>query len=108
MAEKKPFVKNAADPQQVKEAGAKVKLNRDQELDDIRAILALPEGRRFLARVLAQFKVAQLHWRPGAEINRDVGHFECASFILGEIVRADAAVGAQMLTEAYQAELEKE
>lgn len=105
---KEALVKNVADPQQVRDAGVKVKMERDRELEDIRFILTLQEGRRFLSRVLAKFKVAQLHWRPGAEINRDVGHFECASFILGEIVRADAAIGAQMLTEAYQAELEKE
>ncbi len=104
----KPLVRNAADPEQVKAAGSKAKIARDEELEDIREILALKSGRRFLSKILAKFKVAQLHWRPGAEINRDVGHFECASFILGEIIRADPAIGAQMLTEAYQAELEKE
>ena len=44
----KPLVKNAADPGQVKEAESKLKRHRERELNDVRAVLSTPEGRRFI------------------------------------------------------------
>lgn len=50
--EKKSLVKNAADPQQIKEAEAKTKWNRETELTDIKFLLSIPQGRRFVWRLI--------------------------------------------------------
>lgn len=46
------LVRNASDESQIKDAEDKVKYNRKQELDDLRHILSLPEGKRFILRYL--------------------------------------------------------
>jgi len=51
--EQKPYVSNAADKGQVKEASKKQKLGRDQELEDVRHVLSTKAGRRFYWRLLA-------------------------------------------------------
>ena len=48
----KALVKNAADVDQVKSAESKQKRKRDYELDDVRYILASPQGRRFFWKYL--------------------------------------------------------
>lgn len=96
---------NAANPKDIKKAKHKEKDAAEQALDDMKAVLAMPEGRRIFAGLLAEFKIAQLEWRPGAEINRNVGIYECANHILGRIVKADPELGAKMLTEAYVKEI---
>jgi len=55
----KPLVTNAANESQVKEAGSKIKDLRMQELNDMRAILSMPQGRRFVWRYLTHCKVFQ-------------------------------------------------
>ncbi len=48
----KPIVRNAADENQVNDAGRKVKRQLDQELTDVFAIMTTPEGRRFMWRLI--------------------------------------------------------
>lgn len=49
----KPLVNNTSEDEgQIKDAEDKVKYNRKQELDDLRHILSLPEGKRFILRYL--------------------------------------------------------
>lgn len=45
------LVQNAADPEQVKQATTRTKLRRDRELDDVRAVMSTPEGRRVMQRL---------------------------------------------------------
>lgn len=47
-----PFVKNAADPQQIKEAGKKEKIARDREINDLRVVMDSQNGRRFVYSIL--------------------------------------------------------
>jgi hypothetical protein len=47
-------VKNAADEEQVKGADKKTKSLREREIDDVRVLLALPAGRRFIWRYLTE------------------------------------------------------
>lgn len=103
MSNQKP--KNVADEAQVKEATRKDKDLREQQLLDVRAVVSMPEGRRFVARLLTQFKIAGRIWTPSAEIHRNAGIQEAGQFILGEVVLADRELGAQMLSEAYEHEL---
>ena len=102
----KTLVKNAASEKQVKKAAKKEELEANRVIDDLKAILDMPEGRRVISRWLAQFKIGQMEWKPGAEINRNVGHHECANYILGQVVRVDPDIGAKMLIEAYEREIE--
>ena len=102
----KSLVKNAASEKQVKKAVKKEELEAKRVIDDMKAVLATPEGRRVISRWVAQFKIAQLEWKPGAEINRHVGHHECARYILGEVIKADPDIGAKMLSEAYKKEID--
>jgi len=46
------FVKNAADKEQVRSAGRKEREKRRQELADLRDLMALPAGRRFIWRLI--------------------------------------------------------
>lgn len=52
MEDKKPFVANASNPSQVKEAGDKVKRIRDRELENLRVLLSTPQGKEFVWGVL--------------------------------------------------------
>ncbi len=102
---KPALVGNAADEKQVKRGGIEERFNAKQELTDMQWILSEPMGRRFILKFLGKFGIARLAWRPGAEINRDVGHFECAKYLLEEVVLADPDMGAALLADAYKAEL---
>lgn len=53
MAEK-PLVKNAADPEQVRQAGEKEKRNKEKAEDDVYTILSTPQGRRFFYRMIKE------------------------------------------------------
>lgn len=52
--QERALVKNAADEEQVRDAGQAEKLRDIQQSQDLVRILALPEGRRILWRVLSQ------------------------------------------------------
>lgn len=52
--QEKALVKNSADKEQVKKAGVKKRLQRRQELSDLKAILDLPQGRRFIWKLLGK------------------------------------------------------
>lgn len=84
------LVKNAADPKQVGIAKKREADDRELELADLRAVLMLPEGRRFLWRVLGKCQVfgsvfdqvpTQQAFNSGRQ---DVGHF-----LMSEITEAD-------------------
>lgn len=52
MSQEKAYVGNCADMRQVKEGGRKEKERRRQEIKDIKAIMAISEGRRFFWRLI--------------------------------------------------------
>ena len=89
------MVKNAADPKQVKKAERLEREAVKKKREDLRVVLEMPEGRRVIARWLADFKIGQLRWKPGAEINREVARYECANHILSAVVSVDPAIGAK-------------
>lgn len=53
MDEEQSFVKNAADPEQVKEAERKEKSAEEKELDDLFWVLSTVQGRRYFWRLLS-------------------------------------------------------
>ena len=95
------------EPEQIKESKARIRFGRDQELDDIRAVVSTVAGRRFVSRLLRRCGVSQSVWEPSAAIHRNAGIQEVGHFILGEVVAADPASGATLLIEAYQSEIQK-
>ena len=104
--EEKSLVKNAASEKQIKKAVSKEKLAAQRVVDDWTAVLELEQGRRVISQLLAQFKIAQLEWKAGAEINRNVGIYECANHILAQVIKIDPDLGAKMLAEAYKTEID--
>jgi len=100
----KPMVANAADPQQVKHAGRKEKDRRERELDDLRAVMALPEGRRLLWRLMGWSGYLQnpTHQR-GDMTHQNIGRADAGRFILAEIMDADESKFLVMQQEAWQA-----
>ena len=51
------LVKNAADPEQVRKAGKKVKTREENETLDLEAILNTPHGRRFVWKILKRCRM---------------------------------------------------
>jgi len=94
------YVKNAADAEQVKEAGRKVQDRRKQELDDIREITSSVAGRRFMWRLLEHCKVFESIWEPSAKIHHNAGRQDVGHFLMAEVVAADEAVLLKMMSEA--------
>ena len=56
---------NAADPRQIKKARQRERLAQQQELADLRIVLASPQGRRFLWRMLTAAGVFRLSFVSG-------------------------------------------
>lgn len=90
------LVGNAGDEAQVKAATAKAKRRRIRELDDLRAVLAIVEGRRLLWRLMQHCKVFESVFHDNSALmghltgRQDVGHF-----VMDEINKAqpDAFLG---------------
>jgi hypothetical protein len=91
-------VRNASDPQQVKAAGKRAAWARRQELEDVRAVLALPGGRRLIWRLLERCRVFESIAAPTAETTyynagqQDVGHF-----LMAEVAAAQPAALTEMM-----------
>lgn len=101
----KSLVRNAADREQVKAAKESEKFMDDERLNDWRSVLATPEGRRVLWRVLAQCNTSKsifaldhgtISYRSGWQ---DAGHY-----VMAEINEADPRAFLVMIQEANRIE----
>jgi hypothetical protein len=95
----RPNVKNAADPEQVEKAGKKVGLQRENELADLKAVLAMPQGRRFIWRLICHCSVFESIWHPSALIHANAGRQDVGHFILVEVNEANEEALFQMMRE---------
>lgn len=95
------MVKNAADPKQVRHAGRKEKDARQRELDDLRAVLNMQEGRRVIWRLMgwSGFLQNPSHQR-GDMTHQNIGRGDVGRFLLSEIVEADEDKYPLMMKEA--------
>ena len=91
---------NAADRRQVERAGRKQALRRDGELADLRAVLALPSGRRMLWRLLEDCKVFGSIWHPSALIHFNEGRRDVGLKLMASITAANENALLQMMAEA--------
>lgn len=94
-----PIVKNAADVNQVAAAKVKEGRGRKRELEDIRSLLTMPEGRRFLWRCLGKMKVFESIWVSSAQIHYNSGWQDAGHFIMAEIIAAEPQAFLTMMLE---------
>lgn len=98
--ERDALVGNAADKSQVADAKRKEKLRRERELDDLRAVLALPEGRRLAWRILAHCNAFASIYDDGPRIRYNAGRQDVGHFLLDEINDAEPEALFTMMREA--------
>lgn len=105
----KPFVKNAADEKQVKEAKRQAKFSREQELDDVRAILSLPAGRRFLWRYLERCGVYKSSYDPsGSRVYFNEGERNIGILLLADITQADPQAYVSMMLDSERQKFQQQ
>ena len=100
----KPVTKNAADAAQVKEGERKAKHGRDRELDDLSKLLATPQFRRFIWRVMGKCKTFESIWENSARIHFNAGQQDIGHYLMSEIVEANEEALLLMMKEAKQGE----
>lgn len=100
MADQRALVRNGADDRQVQDGGRREKSIRERELEDVRAILASPQGRRFMWRYLAICGVFRSSWTPSAEIHFNEGRRDIGLHLLADVNDADPEAYVRMMQEA--------
>jgi hypothetical protein len=98
------LVNNAADHKQVQRATSKQKTRRDQELSDLRVILATTCGRRFVWSLLSKCGLYESGWDPSAKIHFNAGRRQVGLELMADIASADEHAFLVMMTEAQQIE----
>jgi hypothetical protein len=93
--------RNIADPDKVREAGAKSNVARKTELADIRAVMDSAEGRRLVWRLLDHCGVFKSIWEPSAKIHYYAGIQDVGHFIMSEVIVADKNKFLQMQLESF-------
>lgn len=99
MSEKRALVGNAADKSQVKSAKKKEVSKREMELNDLRAVLNTPQGRRVMWRIMDECRVFGSVWESSAKIHYNSGKQDLGHFIMAEIVSADEKFLLEMMKE---------
>lgn len=97
-----PHITNAASKPQQREAGRKIRDAAQGEDEDLLALLAMVQGRRFLWRMLKHCRVTESIWHPSALIHYNSGVQDVGHFILAEIVRVRPESYLQMMQEAQE------
>lgn len=95
----KALVKNAADPEQVKEAADKEKFKREHEIDDVRYILASQQGRRFIWKYLDFCGVFRTSFTGNSETFFKEGIRNVGLKILADLNEADPMAYVKILDE---------
>lgn len=103
-SEKKVIVRNAADEEQVKEAGKRDRMRREAEIRDLKVVLSTKEGRRFMWRLLSHCKVFGSIWEPSAKIHYSSGMQDVGHFVMAEVIDAQEEAFVLMMKEAKQGE----
>ena len=83
------LVRNAADPEQVKEAGIKEKFGRKQELNDMYNILTTPYGRRWVWRVMTDCGIFKTSFTGNSTTFFNEGRRDIGLRILADVMEAN-------------------
>lgn len=105
MAEDRALVKNAADEQQVKEAGKRQMSVRDRELSDVAVVMSTPQGRRFMWRLMGHCKTYQSIWESSAKIHYNAGQQDIGHFLMSEILSSSEDTYQLMVKESNKEKL---
>jgi len=97
------FVKNAADPIQVKTASQKTRNLELRETGDVLSVMSTKEGRRFMWRMLSECKIHESIWHPSAMIHYNSGRQDVGHWLEAQIIKADQNLYLIMQKEAMEA-----
>lgn len=100
-------IRNAADPEKIKEGKKSEDMKRKQEIKDVFDVISTEPGKRFYMRMLAICKV----YHEVAEASGSFTYYNAGKRAVGltlqsDLVRASPEIYASMVREAYDAEKE--
>lgn len=96
---------NAANPAQVRDRGRKQKREEEQELDDLRELLKLPAGQRFLWRMLKTCRVWETSFHPSGQLfAANEGRRGVGVELMTQIIEADPQAWIALQQERLDAE----
>lgn len=93
-------VKNAADEGQVKDAKEREKLGLEKDQNDLRWVMSMPQGRRFLWRILEGCGIYKSSFTGSSETFFLEGQRNVGLKLLAEIMEADSESYMLMQREA--------
>ncbi len=88
------------DEKQVQAAERLVKLRREKEINDLKLLLSMPEGRRFVNRILSFCKVFHCELVTNAGVYFNEGQRNVGTMLLGEVMEANDEAFITMMREA--------
>lgn len=100
MAKERSRVLDASDKEQVNRAGRLDKMDRDQELADLREILKTKAGRRFIWRILEMSGIYKVTQGPVDLVNFEEGKRLIGVTLMGDIAESDDEALITMMREA--------
>ena len=87
------------DPALLGERAKKQRTKESQERADLRQLLSTDFGRRFVWRLLGEFRLNESIWEPSARIHYLAGIQNCAHTILGWVVKVDPNAYLKMMVD---------
>ena len=93
-------VKNAADENQVRDAKEKDKLRNEKDANDLRWVLSMPQGRRFLWKLLETCGVYRSSFTGSSETFFLEGQRNVGLQLLAQITAADSEQYLTMIRES--------
>jgi hypothetical protein len=101
MAEQRTLVKNAGDPEQVRNAGKREKHNREKELYELRGLLRMPEFRRLAWRYMEKCNIlGSVYTGEALGTAYNEGQRMVGNAIMQDILDADPDAYVTMLKES--------
>lgn len=96
----KPYVKNAADSDQVRQAGEKEERGRERDLNDMRTVLSTLSGRRVVWRYLTFCKVFESSFTGNSTTFFNEGMRNVGLALLADIHEAEPQAYLLMMQES--------
>lgn len=94
------LVRNAGDPEQVRQAESQLKFSRENEFEDLKFVMSHPQGRRFVWRYLCWLNPASTAYSNTAMMQSyNIGKIDAARWIESEISQLDLELWITMLRE---------
>ena len=90
---------NAADQEQVESARVQAKNRRDMELNDLRVILSMPEGKRFFRRMFSMGHMENEPFTGNSATFYNLGMRQFALKYWNDVKEADVAAFVNIITE---------